>query len=323
MKDVTVQDTTPYTILSGQGRSGSNRLLDVLDASRHTACRNEVKLIAASQFHSIGAALFAQDLDEARRARLHAVIADAPYRRSQRDRLSQTDKAYLTGLGRAAQAAFEKKRLRKMLAGVGLLEGHGEWRIPRLMAAPDAIARAHLVLKFNSCPAWTEALALADKHCRVVHNIREPRGFLKSWYNRFILSGIGAASFEKHFDDVPRILAHFGRDDAERLRAASEENLVEVELWRWRYINERLMALEAHPGQYMRVTYDEIQADTVEVARKIFAFSELPFEQAEQDRAGALKNVLFQKPHTAQIDAALCDRLVDKVLEDSPLKAMI
>ncbi len=48
-------------LISGKGRSGSNRLLDIFDASRETACRSEVNEIPGSAFHGIGGTLFADD----------------------------------------------------------------------------------------------------------------------------------------------------------------------------------------------------------------------------------------------------------------------
>ena len=312
-----------YTIISGTGRSGSNRLLDMFDASPYTVCRNEVNSIPGSSFFAVGGKLFFDDFSATQRKMLRAAVDGATIRRSARDRLNQTDKDYLTRAGRISLGAMEKARLRNMLAKLGVIGDAREWIVPQVLLNDEGLSRARLVLKLNSCPAWAQSMVSEDNSCRIIHNIRDPRGFLNSWYNRLIKNGVGTTSFEENFGDVAPILEYFGRTDAERLRSPTEENLVEVDLWRWRHVNENLLSLESHAGQYIRISYKEIEADRVEVARKAFAFAELPFEAEEEARIGSLRNVLFQKPHTTRLDAEMCNRLVGKVLEDSPLKDLV
>ncbi|WP_245243000.1 sulfotransferase domain-containing protein [Pararhodobacter sp. SW119] len=312
-----------YILIAGMGRSGSNRLLDILDTSRRTVCRNEVDEILGSSFGGIGATLFPEDFGPRQLAALQDAISGAALRRSARDRLDQTDKDYLTGTGRRVLPVLGKTRVRRLLGPLGLLDGQDEWRVPSPLLAESRLPDARLVLKLNGTPAWAAALAQADPGCRILHNIRAPAAYLQSWYNRFIRNGVGTASFEANFRDVPRILAHFGRHDADRLAEPVEANLVEVELWRWRYINESLQSLAAHSDRYLLLTYSEIEADLPGSAKRVFDFTELPLDPVEEIRIRSLKNVLFREPHKTSLDAALCDRLVCTVLEDSPLRSLI
>lgn len=319
---MTIGLRTSYIIISGKGRSGSNRLLDMLDASRQTICRSEVNEIAETGFAGVGGALFSDDFSAEQLAQLQATLPDAMLRRSARDRLTQRDKAYLTTIGRTLVPALGKARLRQALRQVGLMKSAQDWPLPSMALNHTTLPQAQLVLKLNSCPAWATALAQANKNARILHNIRDPLDYLQSWYNRFIIGKAGLSSFTKNFRDVPRILAYFGRTGAEHLAEPREENIVEVELWRWRYVNTHLHRVAAHSDQYLLMSYTEIEADLLAAARRVFAFADLPFEAPEEARIRALDNVLFQKPHTTRLDPELCHRLIAKVLEDCPLHAL-
>lgn len=312
-----------YVLISGKGRSGSNRLLDMLDTSRLTVCRNEVNAIPGSDFARVGGELFPEDFGSVHLSALRDAISRADVRRSARDRLSQVDKEYLSVVGRAGLGITGKHRLRRVLSVTGLIDDPGEWDLPDLFLNKDRMSHVRLVLKLNSCPAWAMALGKEDERCKILHNIRDPFEYLQSWYNRFIKKHAGTSSFESRFEDVPRLLAHFGRDDADRLRQPTEENLVEVELWRWRYINERLQSLAPLAGRYLLITYPEMEADIVGAAKKVFDFADLPFGHQEEMRVTTMRNVLFQTPHSASLDPELCENLVSKILEDSPLRPLL
>jgi hypothetical protein len=296
--------------------------LDIFDASPRTVCRSEMNEIPGSDFAAIGGDGAHGTVDAARREALADAIARAKTRRSARDRPTQTDKTYLTALGRAALPAMAKTRLRRGLATVGLMHHPGEWTLPSVCLRGAPLAQARLVLKINGAPAWAAALAESDPDCRILHNIRDPLGYLKSWYARLIHEHVGYRLFEETFSDVAPILASFGRDDAERLRPATLENLVEVELWRWRYLNEALLRLSDRPGQYLRVTYDAVGANPVATAERIYDFAGLPMDPAAAARIRGQRNTLFQKPHATDLDLDLCTRLLDRILDGSPLRAL-
>ena len=309
-----------YVVISGNGRSGSNRVLDIYDASRSTVCRNEVNEIEDTEFNRIGGSLFEEDLDPIHLTSLHAALRRAGTRRSQRDRLNQTDKSFLTVAEKLMLNLTKHTSVRHALSAVGLIEKPSEWALTGFGSDLTAPPGARLVLKLNSCPGWTAALAVGDSACRVVHNIRDPQDYLQSWYNRFIQNGFGTRSFEENFEDVPRILAYFGRDKAERLREPSEDNVVEVEVWRWRFINERLRELASLDARYLMVTYAEVEADAGAVARRLFELAGLPLDKAADARIRTMRNTLFARPHKTALNSDLCQRTIDKVLEDSPLK---
>ena len=312
----------PYVIISGKGRSGSNRLLDILDASPLTTCRNEVNEIEGSNFFGINGELFGADLEWDQLEKLQSAIANASKRRSVRDRFDQVDKAFLNTFGKRMLVPMSKTKARKAFHRVGVMQDPNEWRFPDLGLKSALMPQTRLVLKLNSCPGWTVALVKQDPECLVIHNIRHPAQYLQSWYNRFIHRRTGTASFEENFKDVPKILGYFNRSYAEDLRQPTPENLIEVELWRWRFVNEKLRTLSVKPDQYLLVRYDDVQNDVLSTAERIFGFSRVPLDEKTILRIKDMRNTLFAKPHTTSLDPTLVNRLIDKVLEDSSLREL-
>jgi len=309
-----------YILVSGSGRSGSNRVLDIFDQSSRTACRNEANEVPGGEFHAIGGLFFEDNLTESDYSALTAALRRAGLRRSSRDRLDQYRKDYLNPISRPFLRAMSKTRLRRVFVTLGVMANENEWALPASVLNRDRLDDIRPVIKLLGCQTWAEVLINRDKNCQIVHNLRGPLPFLQSWFNRFILKSESQyASFTQHFDDVPRILRFFGRDDAERLREPRVENLIEVEIWRWRYINERLLALSSHPGQYMLVTYNEVDRDPVSVAERLYDFAGLPMDEEAAVGIQNMRNTLFAKPHETNLDTDVSVRLIDEVLKDSPL----
>lgn len=309
---------TRCIILSGNGRSGSNRLLDILDQSTETVCRNEVNAISGGDFNAIKGAIFDDELPPSARQSLDVAIAKAPYRRSARDRFDQLDKDFLGPGATAGQWLLSKSKLRRALAQFGLLEGSKEWPVPRLYLDAEKVRHAKLVLKLNACPAWTVALHDTDQSVRVIHNIRNPQDYLNSWFNRFAI-GANLSIFRSKIQDVPKIFDYFGAVYPDRLSVLSHEHLVEIELWRWRYVNERLYNGLKGSDRCAIVTYSEIERDPIKAAERILHFSEIPLDTSTKRKIAEISNTLFVKPHTEHLDEKLCNRLMDEILGDSPL----
>ena len=314
----------PDILLTGNGRSGSNRLLDLLDQSPATVCRNEANAIPGGAFNGIGGTLFAEDLTAERLAQLQRALAGARDRRSFRDRSEQTDKLHYRPrmLARGGQWMVSKKRLRETLPRLHLLEDAREWRSPALYTSRARQAEATLVVKLNACPAWTVALHNAQPELKVVHNLRKPLDYLNSWFNRHV-ARVEPGSFATTFADVPRILAAFGRDDAGRLADLGEESLIEIEMWRWRFVNETIQTALAGSPRLMTVTYDEIDRDTAAAAERLYAFAGLPLSNETRAAAAAMENKLFARKHTTRLDRERALRIIETVLGDSPLRAIV
>lgn len=310
-----------FVLISGNGRSGSNRLLDILDRSAFTACRNEMNEVPGAQFHGITSELFADGFTAEQKARLDQAVAQARLRRSNQDRPTKVDKDYITSRGLEARWnwALSKDRLRMALAKTPLLESPQEWQIPTVFADHAKLKKALLVLKLNGGPAWTTYLHDASPDAHIIHNIRDPRAYLNSWYNRFAKE-MDRTHFQEHFPDLPKIFAYFGKEGAERLNDFSKESLMEIELWRWRYTNEMIHTELGGSDRAITVTYADVDADPGAAAEKIYAFAGLDFNDQVAELVQTMRNTLFAKKHSVKLENETIDRLVDKVLDGSPLR---
>lgn len=308
-------------LISGNGRSGSNRALDFFDASRFTICRSELNEIPGGDFYQIGGRLF--DDEELDRQALLRCFEHAAIRRSARDRFNRSDKAYFNILGKALLSPMSRTPVRVLLERMGVMANQYEWGLPKFALRSAILPEIVLVVKLNSCPRWAKEVLLADARFKVLHNIRDPLGYIVSWFNRFIVGErVGSMSFRENFDDVPRILERFGVKDWERLREPTLSNIIEVELWRWRHANESLLDLSPQRDRYMRVRYSDFDADPVGVASQIFGFAGLDFNGKTASSIAAIRNTLFSKKHRADLDINLCSALAERVLSDSPLLSL-
>ncbi|WP_308917701.1 sulfotransferase [Jannaschia sp. LMIT008] len=309
-------------LISGNGRSGSNRLLDMFDESDRTVCRSEVNAIGAGDFVGIGGTLFADDAPPDLSDRLRRAIARARRRRSERDHFDKLGKAFFRPAARAAVPLMARSRARRLAVRAGVMRDAAEWTLPPATFDRAALDAATLVLKINAAPVWARALLCDHPGARVVHNIREPRGYLASWYNRFLKGGAQTADFRSNFADVPRILSHFGRPAAaaDDLREPTLPNMVEVEVWRWRHINELHQTLPGGPDRVCRIGYGTIDADPRAAARMLYGFAGLPLGPATEEAIAGMRNTLFAKKHADALDPAIVDAALRRVLSDSPLR---
>jgi len=291
-------------------------MLDIIDFSESTACRNEPNEVEGSWLSGFGYELLDEGLDSFKVAELHGKVLNSGYIRSDRDRF-RTSKKFLTPLGKAYLPIISRRKVRKSLSYVGSMRNPHEWKLPRLaMNAKPFLP----VLKLNSCPIWAEKLVQLDPNVLILHNIRQPYAYLNSWYNRFIHKQKTASkSFIENFSDVPCLLQYFGRSDSARLSEVNLENIVEVELWRWRYVNERIANIEDSTDQYLRVNYEEVDAGPVCAAHKVYNFLGIDFSESIINQIEVQKNVLFPKRHGFELDPHLIIKLMGRVLEDSPL----
>jgi len=314
--------STPTIVISGKGRSGSNRALDMLDCSRLTSSRNELNEIVGGEFHGIDGELFDEDLTPSGQAALLAAIERAGRRRSARDPFVRRDKVYLNGLGRLALAPMSKTRLRNIAERIGAMDSANEWNLSSSLLSTE-VHRMHTVIKLNSCPAWSRFL-ITNGHAKILHNIRNPFDYLQSWYNRFIIrKNIGNTSLIKNMHSAESIVNFFGLQKLDLFSKIDERSLVYVEMARWRYINERLYEMRRHSDSYIRVTYAEFEADAVATAEKIYDFARIPFDAAVSSKVADLPNRLFGTPHEQVLDLDLCRKAVAEVLSDSPLNEIL
>ena len=313
------QSNQPHIVIAGHGRSGSNRLLDILDCHPNTFCRNEPNEIAGSAFLDLPNGFFpsgnADFVDQWQKA-----VERARFEVSGRDRLGTIPKNFHASpasrlLGRYILA---KRRLRQNL-GLFMPDWRREtWSASSGYADREKLAGATPVFKILLSQGWLLDALPHEPSLRVILNIREPRAFLRSWFYRYV-DAVGRD--QVHHDNMrtmTQILDHFGVDDP-GISTFNDANLLKSELWRWRYVNEPLfVAFRDHP-QFMVATYEEMDADLAAVSARCLAFCDLEVTPSISAEIAQLKNSLFpDKPRDLEADD-IVDDIVSKVLTDSPL----
>jgi hypothetical protein len=268
-----------YILIVGQGRSGTNWLLQIFDQSERTFCRNEPNELGRSHFAELCSPLVPcrEGLDRHARAWANAVRW-ASARMGDRDHRITRRKAFihpwahwllLPYLAASPRARFALRHLMPQF-------DQPEWRLPHWLGSRSRLAAAIPVLKMNQVPGWAVWVLANVQDALVIHIVRHPGGFLHSWLARYV-----------HGRDRSRILranrtrlrdvascdkfwrARFGDIDSLSLDA--------TELWFWRYANELIMKHGSGRDNYELVVYEQLAADPLAHARALFERAGLPF----------------------------------------------
>lgn len=268
-----------YAIINGNGRSGTNWLETMLDASPLTHCRSEPYGIPSSPFNCLpqlwktgGATLEIGQWDD--------IISWSSSHIGQRDHSFEHPKRYVypfaQKLGLATLMAHSKTR-----RVIGLLQPslrQGEWLMPWWIGNQGRMEEAYAIFKLDLDMRIVGWLLENRPQARILHIVRHPCGRLNSWLTRFVANR-----------DRRQILA----DRKERLRNIGEAepawkekfgsidtmNLVECEVWFWRYSNESVHAVGKNSPGYLRVVYEELVEDPLGNARRIYEFCGLPWDR--------------------------------------------
>lgn len=322
-----------YALIIGQGRSGTNYLLQLLDMSRRTHCRNEadrapgnvLHCLDEHRFHVADTAELERIWDDAMRAaslRMTArdphVFEDAGFHAKDwiYPGARRAGRLYLNLLYRALHSHGRRTGNRRNL----------ERTFPFWITSAERLGRALHVFKLNGACGIAGWMFEHRPDGRAVHIVRHPGGFVRSWLNRWVHNGMATdyAGRDKDVDghnrsrlrDVaarePEWAARFGDIDA--------LPLVETELWFWRWCNESLAAQGEGREGYRRVIFEELTSDPVAVVRDVFGFLELPVEPE-------LEALVREKSRSSKSIASAWKRDLDpavvasieRVLDGSPM----
>ena len=312
-----------HVIIVGEGRSGTSWLLDLVNSSRRTHCRNEPEtILESSPIARLPSPVVLTDAAAAELERdWDAALRWTATRMGRRDLPIPGPKDHVYELGRRLGLARTVNSLpRRYLAKLLPSLRPSEWRIPFWVGSEAALGRAVVIFKMLQVPAWAAWVLARRPETNVVHIVRHPGGFLNSWRNRHL--GVHDP------DDVLRA----NRDRLDAIRTAHPEwaerfgdidamAVGESELWYWRYATETIHAAGAGKPQYHRVLYENLAADPVATGRPIFDFCGLEWD----DRIA--RRVRSRSTESASIAAAWRTKLpqeelahVDRVLAGSPMQ---
>lgn len=314
-----------YVIIAGHGRSGSNRLLDAFDCHETTNCRNEPNEVPGGVFARLEDGFFESDLRPGFEERWRAAVEAARLRFSGRDRLAGLIKSYHRPIiGRLfSDIVLKRARLRRAFGIVAPRLKSDEWLGHPLHLKSDVLAEALPVFKIVLNQGWMTATHSADDNQRVVHNIRRPKAFLRSWRSRYVAPTGPEKVYANNLATLDRILVHFGEPAWDR-RSFSEPALFETELWRWRYVNETLFAALSQSARFTISRYEDFDVDPLDEAKRLFAFAGLAFEPRHAERVSALRNTLFaEKKRAPMIDESAMAEIMHRVLGGSKMIAAV
>ena len=288
----------------------------------HTLCRNEPNRVKGGALQRLERSIFPDDLGADFNDRLADAVRLASVSRGGRDHFSDEPKAYLRSgsLAHLVSSIEKGTRKRKIFAPLKPDFRRGEWSIPKLCLTSDADQIMLPVLKVLLVAGWWVKSHEAHPGQKLIHAVRAPETFLKSWLNRYVSTQEPEAVFRANLPSARKIAAHFG---AEPLMGEemTEARLIESELWRWRYINEAMYAELQGSDRYTTVTYDEFSADPVGQTQRLLSFAGLPVQTRHKAAAALMENRMFGgKRGSATIETPLAP-IMDKVMAGSALPA--
>jgi len=269
-----------YVLIVGQGRSGTNWLLDLLDLSPYTHCRNEPNELDASPLFQLPSPFVQHPLGDSFPQEWEQAVESTSLRMGDRDRIAIHPKSHIYEPVRRLGGALVlgKRRVRRLLSAVFPSLGQSEWSIPWWFANPNALKQATTILKLNSTPAWAEWVLLNRPAVIVIHIVRHPGGFLNSWEKRCVAGlGLDPVNVKKDNDERLRKIAQSDPQWAEILEDIDAMSIEESELWYWRYVNETIYLAGHERPNYIQLIYEDLVANPLQVMKRIYEKCNLPW----------------------------------------------
>ena len=310
-----------YAFIVSTGRSGSNRLLEMLHHHSATVCRNEGLVSQLDDAVDLPMQRQIPDYQGDLQQALESHIEAARYRNDERDHMPVHHKDFYRfgPASFAVERVLWSQRARKQLSHVTrAYQGLG-WQKPTWHLDKKRLEDSLLVIK-GAEAGWLAVSHEAHKEQLVVHTLRNPKGYLASWYNRYVqhytsgdLTELIASILGKLPNDVP-VKARLG--DAPS--SPSIEDVLEAEVWHWRLRNEALFAFHTSE-RYLLSRYEDVDQDPAGETRRILTFLGLPEQREVMEVMTSGKKKLFNAPHKIKLDPEMISAVTEKALEGSPL----
>lgn len=278
-----------YGLVLGQGRSGTNWVLDVLDASPRTFCRNEPDLCVPSFMDPlpnnwrIGA-------DGARLAKWWDAVAEqtATHMGEMDHRLDHPKDFVLPISQRLGIAQLSARpRIRRLASRVLWSWADGEWKMPRWVGSldgVDSVALFKLVQGYN----WATWVLDNRPHVPVVQVVRHPGGRHESFLRRYIDRADPQEALREKIDQL-RLLAGDAAF-AERMGPVDELTLEEAETWFGVYQMELIEHRAANLTQYLRLRYEDLVTEPEATIAQLYNHFGLALTDDVRNRIETAKN---------------------------------
>lgn len=270
-------------LLSGYGKSGSKRLLRILDLSRITHCRNEPDALSRSPFRKMrpypeawvacvsNERLTAESWNEA--------IQWSAVRNGDRDFLPSPmkDHLHVTARRMGLMRLLASRRARTVLGTMFPPLRADEWLVPWWIASRRRLEQATLAIKVHGAPDMAVWVLKHQPECQVVHLIRHPGAVLHSWQIRHLAHHDRDAVRRINVERL-QYITEMCPSWATRLGDVTELSAAEAELSYWCYVNESI-AEAGRRGRYALIRDEDVALDATRVGRRLFAACRIPWDR--------------------------------------------
>jgi hypothetical protein len=317
-----------YALLIGQGRSGTNYLLGLLDQSPDTHCRNEPDQLDACALGRLAPFRFFVD-DEARLATLFdEAVRQAARCVGPRDHMTGVAKRWIKRGRRSAGYFYLRQRYRvveQLIRRRKPMDGE-ELVFPGWMVDARVLAQSFHVFKLNGAAGYGAWALRARPGAQVIHIVRHPGGFAQSWLKRWV-RGEGGQERGRGNPDTLREedrLREIARRDADWARMLGDVEAIgreERELWWWRYLNEVLYHSGRGRANYRLVLYEDLARAPERVSREAYEAYGLEWNADIARRVRALSSGAERIARAWKDELEPCMvALVEKVLAGSAME---
>jgi hypothetical protein len=310
-------------MIVGQGRSGTNWLLQLLDLSPWTHCRNEPNEISGSPMSKLPDAWIDRPAMPALHAGWDAAVDWTVRRLGERDQPVRSPKRHLYGISRGLQLhrLLERRRIRLTAGLLFPSLATGDWPLPRCLGNRARLGEALPILKLLQVPGWAVWVLRSRPRVLVIHIVRHPGGFLYSWRKRYLATRDRA---EVALANAQRLRMVIDADPSWTLRFGDLEGMSadESELWYWRYATETIHYAGMRSSAYRLVIYENLAHHTDESVNTLYSACGLPLDPSIQARAHQTAEASPQIAHAWQnkVDTSTI-ALIDRVALEPDLMA--
>lgn len=308
-----------YSLIIGQGRSGTNWLLQLFQLSPQTFCRNEPYALEGSPFQQLREHQHVVRRDrDALQGRWESAVEHTFRHMGKRDPQRRYAKDYASGFGNGLGAKLLGKGKIRKLFGMG----GDEWPIPGWYAKPARQAAAPAVLKLLQAPGWASYVLDHHPQVSVFHIVRHPGGFLNSWTNRFLTTVDPGAVLRDNHQRLHRVLEE-APQWADRIGDPEAHDVEASELWYWRYANETCHDLGQAQPQYRALAYEQLATDPLPLMEDLYGVAGLEWdaEIAARVTEACSGSAGIAGRWRAKLDARQI-ALVESILDGSPLQTL-
>lgn len=317
-----LQTRPRYSMLFGQGRSGTNWFLDLFQSSPQTFCREAPYSVPESPFAKLlpHRSIIKHDRNDLQ-SNWDSTMDWTLQHMGSRDPRMDCHKEYLNVFGNmVGRKLIAKKRVRQALGVIVPRLRKEEWAFPAWLGHLDKLAQAPAVIKLLQAPGWATFVLEHRPEIPVFQIIRHPGGFLNSWSNRY-LSG---QDIEKVLITNRQRLKDIALEDATWANRFGDLGLLcieETELWYWRYANEASFDLADGRANYRAIPYEQLALDPLPIMKDLFSIAGIDWsasiaKRIQESSAGstAIASQWRNKLKPQQID------LVERILGQSSMK---